>query len=693
MEKQDLEVELGVEEIPASIIQDAALQFSDNLIQSLKDQRLSSKPNAVWYTPRRIIVGLGDIPIAQDNLVEVITGPPKSVAYDASGRPAKAALAFAQKNRVPLSRIKIIQTPKGEYLALERKVRGKRTLKLLETIIPSAIANIQFAKTMQWSADHFRFSRPLRWILALYGGRLVRFRVADVTSANYTVGHRFLGKSRIVVSSLNTLKQRLQENAVLVDPEERLSAIKLGLNREAKLSGGHPIDDPDLLKTVVNLNEYPSVICGAFEARFLNLPEEILITVMREHQKYFSVLDDRGRLLPIFLAVVNLQSDNQELIRAGHERVLRARLADAAFFWDMDRRTRLADRESALKSVLFQDKLGSYYDKTQRVLRLLPKVAQILDHSDLAGDLEAAAHVFKCDLVAEMVKEFADLQGIVGGLYAKAEGYPDNVWQAIYQQYLPKTSSSPSPSTLSGALLALVDRVDTVCGCFSVGLAPSGSGDPFAIRRQGNGILKIILDHRMSISIEQLIHWSLDTYGLSSEQTANEIKEFFEGRLRFLFEEMNYAYDFINAALAAGWDNPLDVFERLRALQGMREESDFLSLVSNFKRIINILAQVENVESSLNEAMLRDPAENALWERYLQIQPQVDAARQRKDYSTVLHSLASMRHVIDDFFDSVMVMTEDPATRINRISLLRQVSRLFQSIGDISRIVIERGVK
>jgi glycyl-tRNA synthetase beta chain len=691
MEKSELVVELGVEEIPASMLEDAAHQLAEALVASLKAQRLPAGSCETFYTPRRIIVAVQDIPVHQEDLVESVIGPPKSVAYDAQGLPTRAAQAFAQKNGSRIAKLKIVETPKGEYLAVERKVRGENTRKILETILPSVIAKIQFQKTMHWTADNFRFVRPLRWIVALFGGKPLRFTVADVTSSKYTTGHRFLGKSRIAVSSLDSLKSALRENGVMVDHAERLSLIRDQLQRQAAECGGQLLDDPELLNTVVNLNEMPSVIRGSFEPRFLALPSEILITVMREHQKYFCVMNDNRELLPVFLAVVNIPSDAGGIIRAGHERVLRARLADAAFFWDTDRKVPIGDREKDLKSVLFQEKLGSYYDKTQRLLGLMAEAAPVLGKKNLLQDLESAAHLCKCDLITEMVKEFTDLQGIVGGLYARAEGYPEQVWRAVYEQYSPKSSNAPSPVSETGAILALLDRVDTVCGCFCVGLIPSGSGDPFAVRRQGNGILKIVFDHRLGISLDSLFKWSLETHGRAADPIARDLREFFEGRLRFLFEEMGFAYDCVNAVLAAGFDNPLDALERLRALQEMREAPDFLSLASNFKRIVNIINQAGQDGGQLQEALLREPAELALWQGFLRIKPEVDAAGGRRDYGAVLRALASMRLVVDEFFKEVMVMAEDEAIRKNRIALLSSIAKLFNSVADISKIVIERG--
>jgi glycyl-tRNA synthetase beta chain len=691
MKNSDLTIELGVEEIPASMLEGAARQFADILASSLQLNRLSAGERTVWYTPRRIIVGISDIPEKQDDLKETIIGPPKRIGYGPDGSATKAALAFAQKNGVAPSAVSITQTPKGEYLCVERKVKGLATELLLKSLVPQAIEKIEFSKTMHWSPDRFRFIRPLRWIVALYGGKTIRFKVADVVSSNVTSGHRFLGRSRIRVEDLRSLKERLRENAVLVDPGERKGLIWEGLLRESASCGGHLLEDPELLETVVNLNEAPSVVRGEFEKRFLELPKEILVTVMREHQKYFSVVDDAGELMPVFLAVVNTQEEGKDEIRSGHERVLRARLDDAAFFWETDRKTDLKRREEMLKHVVFQEKLGTYFDKTERVLELLPRIAEAIGKPECIGHLEKAGHIFKCDLITEMVKEFTDLQGIVGGLYARAEGYPEGVWKAIYEQYAPKSADAASPASETGAVLAMADRLDTVCGCFTIGLIPSGSGDPFAVRRQGNGIIKILFDHRISLSLPQAIAWSLKSYGKESEETWGGLVEFFEGRLRFMLEEMGHPYDSIQAVLEAGSDNPLDALQRLKALKELRDETDFLSLASNFKRIVNITSQAGAAEGEPDSSKFDTEEERALWKSYLDIRPEVEVARQLHDYGRAFRLLASMRGVVDRFFQEVLVMAEDPIIRTNRIALLSCISALFRSLADISKIVIEKG--
>jgi glycyl-tRNA synthetase beta chain len=693
MENSELLVELGVEEIPAWMLAGAAGQFAEALRQGLQAHRLGCIPGKVYFTPRRIVVGLRGIPVRQEALDETVTGPPKAVAFDAEGRPTRAALAFAQKNGVAVEKLRVVKTPKGEYVSVVRRVKGERTREILNRIVPQAIAAIQFPKTMHWTPDNFKFARPLRWIVALYQGRPLKFTVASVAAGRNTCGHRFLGAHSIRVESIEDLASKLAANGVVVDPAERRARIQDGLAREAAAAGGRLIPDDDLLGVVVNLNECPCVIRGGFEERFLELPKEILVTVMREHQKYFSVVDDAGNLLPVFLAVINLDVTDTAKIRAGHERVLRARLADASFFWEIDRKTPLPARREALRSVLFQEKLGSYHDKTERILRLLPKlVAATAGDSVELGVLEQAASLMKCDLVTEMVKEFTDLQGVVGGLYARSEGYPEAVWKAVYEQYLPKSTTSASPSSRLSALLSLADKLDTVCGCFSAGLIPSGSKDPFAVRRAGNGILKILLDHDLQLSLEEVTREGAEPFG-SGAEVLTEVRKFFEGRLRFLFEERGYAYDCINAALAAGWDNVVDARDRVKALETMHREDDFLSVASNFKRIVNILALGGSISVEPDPARMTDPEERQLLEAYHAVRPLIDDARGRRAYDEALHHLASMRQAVDTFFDKVLVMAPDQAVRSNRLALLSALSRLFLSVADISQIVLDKSAR
>ncbi len=689
MTSSELTVELGTEEIPAGLLETAATDLARSIAEALSRERLSSRVTHVWYTPRRIIAVLTDIPARQEDLFETILGPPRRAAYDDEGAPTRAALAFAEKNRVALDALETIRQPKGEYVGFVRRVRGEPARAILQRIIPSAVSSLQFPKTMFWSPDRFRFPRPIRWVVALLDGKVVPFGLAEVSAGRFSSGHRFLGKRRIRVDGAESLKERLRENAVLADPDERRERIRLQLKREASALGGQLLPDDDLLETVTNLNEWPSVIGGAFDTRFLALPHEILVTVMREHQKYFSVEGEEGRLLPAFLAVINLQDDSSGAIRAGHERVLRARLADAEFFWSTDRQTKILDLQDRLRSVLFQEKLGSYHDKTARMLALAPRLADMLGCGQHTAELETAIRLSKCDLVTEMVKEFTDLQGIVGGLYAREEGYPEEVWRAVYEQYQPRSMQADSPSSLLGGALALIDRLDSVCGCISVGLIPTGSRDPFAVRRQGNGILKIIFDRRLSVSLDKLCRWSLEAFGDVSGDTVAEIRRFLEGRLRFLLEDAGYPYDCINAAVSIGCDDPLDTLERVRALQAMRDHADFLALASSFKRVVNILSQAGKVRDEPQRALMEDDAELSLWDCYRDLVPRIAAARAGHDYESALRLMASMRPVVDRFFDRVLVMAKDEALRNNRLALLSCLADMFLGIADISQMVIE----
>jgi len=692
MDQAELVVEVGCEEIPAWMLADAATQLARSLVQGLKAERLDCETRAIWYTPRRLIVGLAGLPVRQDDVRETVIGPPRRVAFDENGTATQAARAFAARSGIPLSRARIVPTPKGEYLALDRTLRGNHTRRILQRVIPAAVAGIQFPKTMYWTPDRFRFARPIRWVLAVFGGQAVRFRIADVASSRFTSGHRFLGNKRIAVASLESLREQLEAGGVIARPEERESRIREALREEAAAAGGSPKEDPELLETVVNLNECPSVICGSFETRFLALPMEILVTVMREHQKYFAVLDSRGELMPRFLAVINLPSDPEGMIRAGHERVLRARLSDAEFFWNTDLKTPLAARKEALKKVLYQEKLGSYWDKTRRILSLIARIAPAAGCGDHVQDLETAGGIMKCDLLTEMVKEFTGLQGIVGGLYARAEGYPETIWRAVYEQYLPLSARAKSPSTVLGAVLSVADRLDTVCGCFSVGLVPTGSRDPFALRRQGNGLLKIILDHRLRLSLTRLQEWGMDAIGRDESEIRHEVGTFLEGRLRFLLEEMGYSQDCIQAVFASGCDDPVDAMERVQALQSMRAQEDFQALAAAFKRIRNILAKRDSAAGEPDPGRMTDPAEVELFHKTAELQSQIEDARSRGDYPAALRALASMRPAVDRFFEEVLVMAEDATVRENRLALLGRLATTFLGIADLSLIAMEHRV-
>lgn len=686
----ELLLEIGCEEIPAAFLQSAGEQLARSLEERLASSKIAFSGLSFYVAPRRLTVRIEELARRQNWSEQLEIGPPRQLAYDAGGRPTKAALAFAERWQVPVSKIEIVQTPRGEYLAVRRKLGGESTAKLLPALVASSIGSISLPRSMYWTEDKFRFVRPIRWLVLLYGGRVVRLEIAGVRSSNRTRGHRFLGSNSIAVKDFAGYRDALRRNFVIVDQAERREAIARGLAQAASQTGGRALLDQELLETVVNLNEYPSVIAGRFDREYLALPAEILITVMKAHQKYFAVTDQEGRLLPWFIAVINTEP-NTEIVR-GHERVLRARLADAKFFWEADAKQTLAERRHRLAQILFQEKLGSYADKTARLVELARAIGLSLGLSSSAlADVETAASLAKVDLTTEMVKEFPELQGIVGGLYARREGLPETVARAIYDHYLPRNIEERSPETIEGAVVSLADKLDSVAGCFAVGLIPSGSRDPFAVRRQANGAVKILLDHALRLSLADLIRSAVEILASSlsfdREKTLAELADFFQGRVRYVLEQRGLAYDEINAALAVGWLSPYEALCRAEALRAMRGEDDFRALATAHKRIKNILRGQEPADE-LREDLLVEEAERHLYLTFNQVKPKVEAAVAELDYYGALKSLVSMREPVDRFFDKVLVMAEDHNLRRNRLALLAKISRLFSQPGDISEIVL-----
>lgn len=705
----ELLLEIGCEEIPAGMLQPAVDSLRDYVVNQLKSGSLPFGAVTTYFTPRRLVLSIADMATKQPDQVEIVTGPPKSVSYDKDGQFTKAALSFAERNGVPTKALTVTTTPRGEYLSLSKKTKGVKTATLLASILPKAVASINFPKSMYWTEDRFRFARPIRWIVALLDSRVIPFSSAGLESGARTNGHRMLGRRQVrVPNHLRGYVDTLEKNFVVVDPAARHLSIRVGLDAAALQVDGKVLTDNELLDLVVNLNEFPTVIAGHIDEKFLSLPKEVLVTVMRSHQKYFSVLGAGEEMRPYFLTVINTDGDPHGAIRLGHERVLRARLADAQFFWETDRKRPLADRRDDLTHVLFQEKLGTYFDKTVRVTALARRIAGDLKlPAETVERIEQAASLAKVDLTTEMVKEFTDLQGVMGGLYARAEHYPEAVTQAIYDHYRPKNLEEASPAGIEGAILSIADKLDTIAGCFAVGLIPSGTRDPFALRRQGNGLLKVLVDHHLKVSLDRLIREAenrLSAAGilkagpamgmpaLSEEPTlAPQLRPFFEDRLRHLMVQRGFRYDEINAVLAAGFDAPYEAMQRAKAVAKMRPESDFLAISIAFKRIKNILRdQPSEGEPAVNRALLVEEAEKALYHLFETTRPAVEALVAELDYYNALKRIAAMRQTVDFFFDKVLVMAPDADQRRNRLHLLRNMAALFKQVADISEIVVEK---
>ena len=671
-------LEIGVEEIPDWMIEPALASLHSLFLELLAAHKLPAEDVSTCATPRRLVLRAAAIPERQADAEELVSGPPKAAAFK-DGQPTGAAIGFAKKMGVEVSQLQIQETPRGEYVCFTRKIAGRATADILAESLAGLILKIHFPKTMYWTGKGGpRFIRPIRWLVAELGGQAVPFELAGVQSSDRTNGHRLLGARGVAVNFAG-YERILKENFVLVSAADRRKKIEDEIAALLQGTGLKVKPDAALLATLVYITEWPTPILGGFEPEYLNLPAEVLVTVMRHHQKYFSVEDASGKLAPHFIAVMNTAADPEGLVRRGNERVLRARFNDARFFWEVDCHKKLEDRVPDLAHVTFQAKLGSYLDKTKRVAKLAAKIAK-LAKADAAIATHAAL-LSKCDLVTEMVKEFTDLQGVVGGLYARAQGEPEEVAQAIYDQYKPVGMEDSIPATPAGRVLALADKIDTLQGCFRIGLIPSGSRDPFALRRAAQGVVKILVEGRLALPLSKL---------LGSDET---LREFFADRVKYYFKEiLGFQYDEVNAVLAAGYDDLTSVESRLRAIQAVRPTENFEPLAASFKRIKNILKQAEFPGGgSIDPAQLEPGPEADLHRAFQTLASKVRRFRKKGDYRQALEAIASIRPQVDLFFDKVLVNAPDPSVRQNRLTLLHGLLSESSAIADFSEIVTSDG--
>jgi glycyl-tRNA synthetase beta chain len=635
-------LEIGTEEIPDWMIPPAL----ENLRALFTEAAGGEFAAAVDATPRRLVLRATGLPEKQADVAKKVAGPAVNAA------PAAVA-GFARKQGVEPAEL---QQEDGRYV-FSKVVPGRATRDILAEALPGIVLKIYFPKTMYWTAKNGpRFIRPIRWILALLGGEIVPFEIAGVKSGALTSGHRILGAAAMPVT-IETYEQKLRQNFVIVSAKEREQRIRSGINGTS---------DDGLLKTLVYLTEFPSVISGSFDPEYLKLPSEVLVTVMKHHQKYFAV-HENGKLTNRFLAVTNTDGDPEGLIRRGNERVLRARFNDAKFFWETDQRRKLANRLPDLAHVTFQAKLGSYLEKTERIVALV---------KELGGDAAAtrAAQLSKIDLTTELVKEFTDLQGVVGGLYARAQGEPEDVSTAIYDHYKPASMEDSIPRTPAGQLLSIADKLDTLRGCFGIGLIPTGSRDPFALRRAAQGVVKTLVEAKLRLPVRTLLRGDA------------KLEEFVLDRIRYYFKDIRgFKYDEVNAVLASGWDNLLDVEDRLVAIQAVRPTRDFEPLAASFKRIQNILKQAQFTGDGrqLDAALLEPGPESDLYNEFQNVRSRVA----NQPYRPALESIASLRPKVDLFFDKVLVNAPDAKIRQNRLTLLHTLLAEFSTIADFSEIV------
>ncbi|VAW34392.1 Glycyl-tRNA synthetase beta chain [hydrothermal vent metagenome] len=686
----ELLFEIGIEEIPAGYIQ-PALQFLEQAAcKQFEALGLRCGQVRTAGTPRRLTLAVADLQTRQPDRRVEHTGPAKKTGFDADGNPSRAALGFARSRGVAVEDLQVTATPKGEYLVAVEDIKGLETKALLPAILTGLIRDLPFPKSMRWGRGQISFARPILWLLALYGGEVVEFSIEETKSGAVTRGHRFMAPAEIAVTGFEDYLERLREHSVLADPVERRAAVIAEVSRAVSErvggEGAEPVLDEKLVDLVTFLVEIPWGICGSFDEKFLELPEEVLITSMREHQKYFPVTDSDGKLLPLFVAVNNTRIADRELAANGHQRVLRARLEDGLFFFHQDRKKTLADRRQDLAGIIFQNKLGTVLEKSERIAALAAELARELEPRS-EEDAVRAAGLAKCDLLTEMVGEFPSLQGVMGREYALIDGENEGVALAIREHYLPVRADGDLPATMVGAIVGIADRIDTLVGCFGIGERPTGTTDPFGLRRQALGLLHIIQGRDLSLSLRSLAGKALAGYGEAVAMAGDTVDQLLDF-IRLRFENDLIAAgtrpDVIMAATAVAFDDVVECQARIRALDNIRGREQFPILAGSFKRIRNIIK--DNRQTAVDENLLSHGAEKKLYSTLTAVADQAGPLLRNREYGRALEVMLQMKEPVDCFFDDVMVMVDDPAVRQNRLNLLTAFGDLVLQVGDISRM-------
>ncbi|MBW2438011.1 MAG: glycine--tRNA ligase subunit beta [Desulfobacterales bacterium] len=696
-------LEIGTEEIPAGYIKPALDALAATLQQKMSEARIEHGSAKTYGTPRRLAVRIEKVAAKQTPLKTELTGPPVKVGLDDSGKPTMAAKKFAEKAGVKIHQLSVKETKKGSYLCAVIKERGQATRTLLKAILPKVILATPFPKTMHWADLDIAFARPIHSCLALLGSKIISFNLGNVKANRYAYGHYFMQPGKIKIDSADDYLKRLKAAQVIVDLDDRRKAVESEINKAAQKVGGRILPDAELVDIVNNLVEYPVAVAGEFDQEFLDLPDEVLITAMREHQKYFAVVNKSQKLLPYFVAVNNTVAKDMKLVATGHERVLRARLSDAQFFYQGDLEVSNDARVEKLKGVLFQAKLGTMHDKMKRVARIGKFMVKALDiepageqqGNALKAQVKRAAQLCKADLVSQVVGEFPKLQGVMGRVYATIAGEMPTVSVAIEEHYRPTYSGGPLPETITGGILSIADKIDTICGCFSAGLIPTGASDPYALRRQGIGMIQIMNDQGFSFSLKKLIKKSLASFAVKSSADSAAIVEnvytFLRNRIYQLLADQGYAKDAVAAVVDVSIDRVPDLWRRLEALESLKAKPDFEPLAVAFKRVVNILKKsgkgaATGKPGQIASDLFEHKSEADLYSAYQKVEKSVSDAMQKGLFEKALQDIATLRGSVDAFFDGVMVLAEDKSIRRNRLALLEHIAALFSQIADFSKL-------
>lgn len=688
---KDLLFEIGLEEVPARFLRAAMDQLKEKTAQWLEQSRLSHGDVQAYATPRRLAVLVHDVAEKQDDVQEEVKGPSRKIAQDENGNWSKAALGFARGQGVDPEQFTFKELNGVEYIYVTKSSTGVDTASILAEGLLGILSSMTFPKNMRWGSYDYKFVRPIRWLVAMFGSDVVDLEVTGVKSGNVTRGHRFLG-TEAVLSNASNYPEALRSQHVIVDVQERKNIILEQINKLAQEKNWKIAIKDDLLEEVLFLVETPTVLFGTFDPSFLNIPQEVLITSMREHQRYFPVLDEAGKLLPFFVTVRNGDDRSLNVIAKGNEKVLRARLSDAKFFYDEDQKLEIKDALSKLESIVFHEELGTVGDKVRRIRKIADRLGEALHISGTEQEyVSRAADICKFDLVTQMVYEFPELQGVMGEDYARKAGENEAVAKAVFEHYQPRSASDDLPSSLVGSIVSIADKIDTIVGCFSIGIIPTGSQDPYALRRQSQGIVQILLAKQMPLTLSHVFGIAIDVHSQFRElkrqgsEIRKDLEDFFGLRVKKLLSE-NLRYDVVDAVIAAGFDDVMSVVSRGDALMhAVSGGEDFKTTVESFNRVSNLAAKAS--KAAVSESLLQEGAEKELHASWLRVQKPYSTALEQRDGAKALDILGELKPAITNFFDSVMVMAEDEKVRANRLGLLAQIDQGLKQFADFNKLV------
>jgi glycyl-tRNA synthetase beta chain len=681
-------IEIGTEELPPKSLKRLTSAFNDEVAKLLKDEELNFS-DVNWYaTPRRFALLINDLEVLQDDKEQQRLGPAIAAAFDTEGNPTKATEGFARSCGVNVDQLETVETDKGAKLAFNTVIKGKQTAELIPVMIETALNRLPIAKRMRWGDSDVEFVRPIKWVLVLFGNKPVDCNIMGVTSGKESYGHRFHHPNAITIKNAASYVETLKQSAhVIADYNERRDLIESQVTAIAEKNGGKAIIDSDLLDEVTALVEWPVSFVGNFDKDFLKLPKEVLISSMQDHQKYFPVVDNKENLLPCFISVANIESNNPDLIKQGNERVIQPRLSDAAFFWERDLKQGLASHIDSLKKVVYQKQLGSLYDKSERLIKNVSSLAKQLNVD--VKTAARAAELCLCDLLTDMVSEFPELQGTMGRYYAEADGEANDIAVALEEYYQPRFAGDQLPSTTLGQSLAISEKIDSLVGIFSIGKVPTGDKDPFGLRRSAIGLLRIIIECELDIDLKELITTAATNYpaDIKANECIDDVFNFLMERLRRYYLDEGVSTDTFESVLAINTSKPLDFHHRLTAVTEFRKLNEAESLAAANKRIGNILKKSEISDiKSVNDSLLAEESEQTLATSLKEYQKRLAPMMEKRDYKSALTELAGLRENVDNFFDNVMVNCEDDATRKNRLALLNSISALFLQTADISKL-------